>query len=423
MITDPRDVLELLASSQGDPSGSGPDGLVHLTRLPARPGRTVPMPDDLPEVLRRRLALDGIESLWSHQAEVLDLARSGTHTVVATGTASGKSLAYLLPVVERILTDDRATALYLAPTKALAHDQLRAVRRLRLAQVRAASIDGDTPLPERDAIRRTANLLLTNPDLVHHSMLGDHQRWADFLHHLAFVVVDESHVARGVFGSHLALVLRRLGRLAERYGASPTWLLASATIGNPAEHASRLTGRDVVAVTDDGSARGPFDIGLWQPPRDDDGRATSTLRIAGELLGSFVAAGVQALVFARSRRAAEVVAVHARDRLGDASDDEGLLADRVAAYRAGYLADERRELERRLRDGELRGVAATEALELGIDVSGLDAVVLAGWPGTSASFWQRIGRAGRAGGPAAAVLVAQEDPLDQYLVGHPDELL
>jgi DEAD/DEAH box helicase domain-containing protein len=417
-MTDPRDVLDLLARTSDGDGG----GLVHVAPLPDRRADDAALPDDLPEALVDRLGLLGVDRLWRHQLTMLELARAGRHAIVATATASGKSLAMQLPVLERLLTDDRATALYLAPTKALAHDQLRALRALRLPQIRAAVIDGDTPRSERDAIRRTANLVLTNPDLVHHSLLGDHRRWADLLHRLTHVLVDEAHTARGVFGGHVALVLRRLRRIAERYGAMPTWLLATATIGNPSEHASRLCGLEVEAVTADGAPRGPLTIGLWEPP-DDDGHRRSTLREAGGLLASLVAADVQTLVFTRGRKAAEVVALIARERLGDASADGVPLADRVAAYRAGYLAEDRRALEDGLRTGALRGVAATQALELGIDVSGLDAVVLAGWPGTTASFWQRVGRAGRRGGPAIAVLVAEEDPLDQYLLRHPEALL
>ena len=425
-------MLELLAGSRpdaGDDAAPGddaePSGLIHLERLPARPSRTEPIPEDLPAVLRSRLELLGVHELWSHQAEVLARARAGEHLVVATGTASGKSLAYQLPTIERLLVDDRSVALYLAPTKALAHDQLRAVRGFKLPQIRAAVLDGDTPRPERDAIRRTANWILTNPDLLHRSVLPNHRFWAELFHRLSVVVVDESHVARGVFGSHVSLVLRRLRRVAERYDAEPTFLLASATVGNPAEHASELTGLAVSAVERDGSPRGPLDLGLWLPPLEEqrEGRR-SMLRETADLLGSFVAAEVQTLVFTRSRKGAEVVALAAKERLADALAADGTpLADAVGAYRAGYLPSERRQLEADLRSGVMRGVAATEALELGIDVSGLDAVLLAGWPGTAAAFWQRIGRAGRTGGAAVGVLIAQEDPLDHYLVTHPDELV
>ncbi len=407
---------------------------MHLQRLPARTAEPTAIPPELPGALRSCLANAGIEALWSHQAEARGRILSGEHVVLATGTASGKSLAYQLPAAERILADDRSVVLYLAPTKALARDQLRAVRSLGLPGVRAAVVDGDTPPDERTAVRRSANWVLTNPDLLHASILGDHRRWAEVLHRLALVVIDESHTARGVFGSHVALVLRRLRRLLERYGAEPTFVLTSATIGNPAEHARALTGLPVTAVTRDGSPRGAMDLGVWLPPTDASGdRRTSTLEQCASLLSSFVAAGVQTLAFAGSRRATEVIAVTAQRRLADAGSGTGSaerageggelpLAERVAAYRAGYLADERRALERRLRSGELLGVAATEALELGIDVSGLDAVLLAGWPGTSTAFWQRLGRAGRAGTAAVGVLIAAEDPLDHYLVRHPEEL-
>ena len=400
-------------------------GLVHLERLPARAARTVAMPGDLPAELITRLDELGVTQLWSHQAEALRRSRDGEHLVLATGTASGKSLAYQLPALERLAADDRSVVLQLSPTKALAHDQLRALRQLRLPWLRAAVLDGDTPHPEREAVRRSANWIVTNPDLVHASLLGAHQRWADVLHRCAIVIVDEAHVARGVFGSHVALVLRRLRRLLERYGADPRFLLASATIGNPEAHAGALTGLPVTAVVGDGSPHGPLHLGLWLPPLEEDGqRRRSSLREAAHLLAAFVAADVQTLTFTRSRKAAEVVALIARERLADQHDGTGQpLAGMVAAYRAGYLAAERRELEEGLREGRLRGVAATEALELGIDVTGLDAVVLAGWPGTTASFWQRVGRAGRRGAAAASVLVAEEDPLDHYLVTHPRELL
>ena len=363
----------------------------------------MPLPDDLPPLLRSRLELAGVDGLYLHQAEVRDRVRAGEHVVVATGTASGKSLAYQLPVIESILADDTTSAIYLAPTKALARDQLRAIRDLRIPQVRAAVVDGDTDRAERDAIRRTANWILTNPDLLHHSLLPGHARWGDLLHRLRYVIVDEAHVARGVFGGHVALVLRRLRRLCERYDADPQFLLASATIGNPGEHAGRLVGSPVTEVTVDGAPRGPMDLGLWQPPFTDVdlGTRRSLLRECGDLLASFVAADVQTLVFTTSRKAAELISSMARDRLqgGDSFTDEQL-ADVMRTYRAGYLPSERRELEADLRAGRIVGLAATEALELGIDVSGLDAVLLAGYPGTIARFWQRLGRAGRTGGAA-----------------------
>ena len=410
-------ILDLDAADAG--------GLVHLERLPGRRARTVPLPADLPDDLAGMLRRGGIEELWTHQAETRARARAGEHLVVATGTASGKSLAYQLPALEALHADDRSVVLHLSPTKALAHDQLRALRQLRLPWLRAAVLDGDTSMPEREAVRRTANWILTNPDLLHASLLGSHQRWADVLHRCRVVIIDESHVARGVFGSHVSLVLRRLRRLLERYGADPLFLLASATIGNAGEHASALTGLQVGEVVADGAPRGPVDLGLWLPPLEEDGeRRRSTLRESAILLASFVGAGVQTLAFTRSRKGAEIIAQIARERLADTVDDTGApLSDGIAAYRGGYLAEDRRAIEDGLRAGTLTGVAATEALELGIDVVGLDAVVLAGWPGTTASFWQRVGRAGRQASAAAAVLVAQEDPLDHYLVTHPRRLL
>lgn len=417
-----------LLGSRASHLGSGKDGafgdhegLVHLTNIPAREARTVPLPADLPPLLVDRLQRMGADELYVHQLAVRDHAKAGRHVVVATGTASGKSLAYQLPILEAILADDRTNTLYLSPTKALARDQLRALRALKIPQLRAAVVDGDTSREERMAIQKTANFLLTNPDLVHHSILPMHSSWATFLARLQFVVIDEAHVARGVFGSHVSLIIRRLRRLCARYGADPTFLLASATIGNPAEHASTLTGVDVIAVTDDGSARGPLDLGLWQPPFTDEAAGTrrSLLRETGDLLASFVGGQIQTLAFTRSRKAAELIATFARERLGD--DDP--LRDLVRTYRAGYLPQERRDLEADLRAGRIMGLAATEALELGIDVAGLDAVILAGYPGTIARFWQRLGRAGRAGAAAVGVLVAADDPLDQYLVNHPEELL
>ncbi|QBI21951.1 DEAD/DEAH box helicase [Egibacter rhizosphaerae] len=383
-------------------------------RLPARPARTVPLPDDLPPVLRQRLADANVAQLFTHQAEAHARLRAGRHTVVATGTASGKSLCYQLPLLERLTGDDRATALYLAPTKALARDQLRALRDFRLPHVRAAAYDGDTPRHERDAVRRTANVVLTNPDMLHTGLLPHHRRWADFLHRLEFVVIDELHTARGVFGAHVAAVLRRLRRVAERYGAAPTFAFASATIANPGEHAHHLTGLDVDEITVDGSPRPAVTLSLWDPPLTDPDAGTrrSTLAETSDLLSGMVQAGPATLAFVKSRKAAELVAAAARERVGD----------RVLAYRAGLLPEERRHVERGLTDGSLRGVAATDALELGVDVGNLDAVVIAGWPGTAASLWQQAGRAGRRDREAVVVFVADDDPLDRYLLRHPEHL-
>jgi DEAD/DEAH box helicase domain-containing protein len=404
------------------PSARGAPRIAALQHLPARPARTVPLPEHLPGLLAQRLELLGIDTLYSHQAEALTHVRAGRHVVIATGTASGKSLCYQLPLIERLLRDDKATALYLAPTKALAHDQLRALRDFRLPHVRAAAYDGDTPRAEREAIRRTANVLLTNPDMLHVGLLPSHRRWGDFLHRLALVIVDECHVARGVFGSHVAAILRRLRRVCGHYSAAPVFVMASATIGNPGDHAHALTGLDVAEVVDDGSPRPPVAFALWEPPLTDEasGARRSTLAETAGLLAGLVKHGPATLAFVKSRKGAELVAASARRLL--AADGAETEAEAVLAYRGGHLPEERRAVERGLIDGSVRGVATTDALELGVDVGSLDAVVVAGWPGTVASLWQQVGRAGRRGREALAVFVAADNPLDHYLLANPSQL-
>ena len=414
----------LLARLLLDPSRV--DRVTHVEHVPARVGRHADWPVWADPLLVDRLRLAGVERPWQHQVQAAELAHGGTSVVVATGTASGKSLAYLLPVLTTLLGDDRAGALYLAPTKALATDQLRAVRALNLMAVRAATFDGDTPREERDWVRRHGRLVLTNPDMLHRGILPRHADWASYLRGLKYVVVDECHSYRGVFGSHVALVLRRLRRLCERYGAAPVFILASATASDPEVSASRLTGLPVSAVTDDASPRGTTEFALWEPPllagfggeNDAPVRRSATAE-TGDLLADLVVEGARTIAFVRSRRGAESVSLSARRALSQAAPS---LVDKVAAYRGGYLPEERRELERRLQSGDLVGVAATNALELGLDVSGLDAVVLTGWPGTVASVWQQAGRAGRTGQGALAVFVARDDPLDTYLVHHPQAL-
>ncbi|EEP72898.1 DEAD/DEAH box helicase domain-containing protein [Micromonospora sp. ATCC 39149] len=412
-------------------TGADADPVTHVERVPARAGEQVPWPRWAPEELRAAFARRGVVAPWRHQAEAADLAYAGTHVVVATGTASGKSLAYQLPALATLLADPRATVLYLAPTKALAADQLRAVAGLELDGVRPACYDGDTPRAERDWIRRHSRFVLTNPDMLHHGILPGHAHWSGFLRRLAYVIVDECHTYRGVFGSHVAHVLRRLRRQCARFGRTPIMVLASATSGDPATAAGRLTGLPVAAVTDDASPRGGVTFALWEPPllpgADDPAVGAvdlapvrrSALRETAGLLADAVAAGVRTLAFVRSRKGAEVVAATARRALDEAVPG---LGGRVAAYRAGYLREERRELERALLHGDLLGLASTNALELGVDLVGLDAVLICGWPGTRASLWQQAGRAGRSGGEALAVLVARDDPLDTYLVHHPEAL-
>ncbi|MFC4908959.1 DEAD/DEAH box helicase [Actinomadura gamaensis] len=571
-----------------DPSRRG--RITHVQRVPARQGRRAGWPSWAPQPLLDRLRAAGIEAPWAHQTRAADLAHAGHSVIIATGTASGKSLAYLLPSIAAIYTDstvpaprtptntshlapapfapvtqttppapdaaqaqnadtareaDRGssnaqsasaairpgasqpeesgsgaltdsqgatptqnttasqsttprqsttagqsttvgkssavgqnataspsatdeqsatgsrattgsqaasdaqgttegrkgaagrsaagrgrfagegTVLYLSPTKALAADQLRAVRALHLPRVRAATYDGDTPRDERAWVRQHANYVLTNPDMLHRSILPAHARWSGFLRRLRYVIVDEAHGYRGVFGSHVAQIIRRLRRICARYGAYPTFILASATTSEPATAASRLTGLDVIAVDDDTSPRGPATFALWEPPltdlRGEHGapvRRTATAE-AGDLLADLVVENVQTLAFVRSRKGAESVALGAKRALEESAPE---LAGQVAAYRAGYLPEERRALEASLRSRELVGLASTNALELGVDVSGLDAVLVCGWPGTRASLWQQAGRAGRSGQSALTVLVARDDPLDTYLVHHPEAI-
>jgi DEAD/DEAH box helicase domain-containing protein len=411
------DPQAFLSSLTADPGVA--ESLLSVREIPARSSVLEPFPEDLPQLLVDRLGLLGIAGLYPHQTRGLELLRAGTNVVIATGTASGKTLVYTTAFAESALTGAKATALFLFPTKALARDQLRAVRALKLPQVKAAVYDGDTPQAERPLIRRNANLVLTNPDMLHLSLLPDHARWSDFFLRLSLVVVDEAHVCRGVFGSHVSLVLRRLRRLVEHYGGRPRWCLASATVGNPGELAGRLTGVDVTEVLDDGSPGGEKLFALWNPPVIDaeTGARRSALGEASWIVGKLAASGARTIGFTRSRRGAELLAEFARREVGDARLRAG-----ITSYRAGYLAEDRRRIERQLAEGELIAVASTNALELGIDIGSLDAAVLVGYPGTRASMWQQAGRAGRGAGGSLAVLVAQDDPLDQYLVHHPGDL-
>ncbi|GAA0939433.1 DEAD/DEAH box helicase [Actinocorallia libanotica] len=365
----------------------------------------------MPDPVRAAL---GFPELWEHQVRAASLAHGGDSVIIATGTASGKSLAYLLPALSAAAEDE--TTLYLAPTKALARDQERFVTSLEIPGVRASSYDGDSSPDSRDWIRRYANIVLTNPDMLHYGVLPGHSRWASFLRRLRYVVIDEAHGYRGVFGSHVAQILRRLRRVCARYGSSPVFVLASATVSDPAASAAVLTGLPVEAVVEDGSPRGAMTFAFWEPPLLEDEIRRPAPAETADLLADLVAEGAQTLAFVRSRRGVETVSLAARRDLAEAAPD---LVERVAAYRGGYLPEERRALEAGLRDRSLLGLATTNALELGIDISGLDAVLICGWPGTRASLWQQAGRAGRGGQDALAVLIARDDPLDTYLVHHP----
>ena len=385
---------------------------------PAREARTEPLPADLDPRVASTLVANGVTALYRHQAETWNAARRGENVVVTTGTASGKSLAFNLPVLDAIAREPKARALYVYPTKALAQDQARALAELRLKGLRPAIYDGDTPPEQRWQIRKWSNLILTNPDLLHVGLLPHHDRWGDVLSNLRFVVVDEAHVYRGVFGSHVANVLRRLRRLARIYDADPRFLLATATIANAGALALALTGEPATLVESDTSPRAEREVAIWNPPLLDAGLGlrASALGDAARLLSQLASRDLRTICFAKSRKAAELIHRFTVERV------DGETGRRLAPYRAGYTAEQRREIERRLVDGELLGVTATDALELGIDIGHLDCAISVGFPGTVASLRQQWGRAGRRD-RGLAVLIASEDALDQFFAREPDALL
>lgn len=406
--------------------------LTHLRHEPARHSVTTAWPEWVEPSLREYLISTGITSLYSHQASVATAAHSGRDVVVATGTASGKSLGYQLPILTTLATDPTASALYISPTKALAQDQQQSITAMctgapGLRHIMTATYDGDTLAALRRTIRDDARLIITNPDMIHTSMLRFPQQWARLLRSLRYIVIDEAHAYRGVFGAHVSLVLRRLLRLTTRPDIS--LIIASATNADPIAHATRLSGRDNwECITADGSPRGERTIALWEPGLlpDATGEHGAPVRRsanaeAAELMGQLVAQGARTLTFVRSRRGAEYVALGAATELSTAGRSAD--ARRIAAYRAGYTADDRRDLERRLDNGELLGVATTNALELGIDVGGLDCVISTGFPGTISSFHQQAGRAGRRGQGSLVMLVSSDNPLDTFLINHPEALL
>lgn len=407
------------------------DRLAHLEQVPPREAVFADWPTWASADVVAAFVARGIERPWQHQAVAAEAAHEGSHVIVSTGTASGKSLAYQLPALTAI-RDGRgprgergAGVLYLAPTKALAQDQLTGLRELGV-DVRAVTHDGDSTREQRDWARDFGEYILTNPDMLHRSLLPGHQRWTAYFRSLRYVVIDECHHYRGVFGAHVSHVLRRLRRICALYGSSPTFILASATVAEPSIAGERLTGLPVLPVTADASPRGELSIALWQPPLTSHaGENGAPVRRAAsaetaDLLADLVSSDVRTLAFVRSRVGAEQVALTAAAELEEVDPS---LPGRVASYRGGYLPEERRAIEASLRSGELLGLAATNALELGIDISGLDAVVLAGYPGRRSAFWQQIGRAGRGAGDALGIMVARDDPLDTYLVTHPDALL
>lgn len=426
--------------------------ITHVRDLPGRDPQYAPWPDWVLPAAQRWLTDQGIDELYTHQAATANLAWDGTHVVVATGTASGKTLGYQLPILTMLADDPTASALYLSPTKALGADQLRsftellngatsmaedAAQRRLLQGAYPAQYDGDTPTDDRSWIRDHSRFVLTNPDMLHLSILGKHGSWLRLLRTLKYLVIDECHAYRGAFGSNVAIEMRRLLRLARHYGSTPTVILASATTSHPAEAASRLIGMPVTAITEDGSPQGERTIALWEPPvipgvEGENGaqiRRAATKEAAG-IMADLATEGARTLAFVRSRRGAENTALDTQHALisqgerGELPLDRALaLAEQIGAYRAGYLAEDRRRLEHELNDGTLLGAATTNALELGVDIAGLDAVVIAGFPGTIASFWQQSGRAGRRNQGSLVVLIARSDPLDSYLIHHPETLL
>jgi DEAD/DEAH box helicase domain-containing protein len=404
--------------------------VVHVERLRARRAHYGSLDRPLPPALHAALRDIGADRLFSHQAQAINAVRAGQHVILSTGTASGKTLAYNVPVLEALLADPHARALYLFPTKALAHDQLRGLHELSQGEMaglglghrRFGTYDGDTARSARSRLRREASVVLTNPDMLHLGILPNHTLWADFFANLRFVVVDEAHVYRGVFGSHVGCVLRRLWRVCAHYGSAPQIIACSATIANPGEHLRRLASVEPIVIKDDSAPTGARDFVLWDPPFVDRARtARRSANIeAARLFAHLVQSGIRTIAFTRARRVAELILLYARRML---EEDAPTLVDRVRAYRAGYRPERRREIERGLRPGGgLLGVTATSALELGIDIGDLDASLLIGFPGTIASVWQQAGRAGRGTRHALSVLIALDNPLDQYFMRHPGDL-
>ncbi|MGO1069805.1 DEAD/DEAH box helicase [Lysobacter sp. CA199] len=388
--------------------------------IPGRQGRYAPLPEDLPESLKAALRARGIERLYSHQAQAWEATQAGEHVAVVTPTASGKSLCYTLPVVAAAMTRG-AKALYLFPTKALAQDQVAELLELNRAGelgVKAFTFDGDTPGDARQAIRLHGDIVVSNPDMLHQAILPHHTKWAQFFENLRYIVIDEIHTYRGVFGSHVAGVLRRLRRICAFYGVQPQFILCSATIGNPQAHAEALIERPVRAILDSGAPTGDKHVLLWNPPvvNADLGLRASARSQSNRIARIAIKAGLKTLVFAQTRLMVEVLTKY----LKDVFDHDPRKPARIRAYRGGYLPSERREAERAMRDGRIDGIVSTSALELGVDIGALDVVVLNGYPGSVAATWQRFGRAGRRQQPSLGVMVASSQPLDQYVVRHPD---
>lgn len=388
---------------------------------PSRAAQTHPFPTNLPAPLREALSTRNIFSLYSHQHSAWNHVRAGRNIILATGTASGKTLAYNLPVLAEMLHNPEARALYLFPTKALSQDQFSNLQSFHspIINLKSSIYDGDTPQKDRPSIRKNARIVLSNPDMLHTGILPHHTSWSDFFSNLKFIVIDEAHTYRGVFGSHVANVIRRLRRVANFHGAQPQFILASATIGNPKELAEHLIEKSVELIDNDGSSRGERHFVIYNPPVTDAalGLRKSSLLESVRLANDLLARDIQAVVFARTRRSVEILLTYLQSPI---DNRKSIAANQIRGYRSGYLPHQRREIEQGLRDGSVKTVVATNALELGIDIGGLGAAILVGYPGTIASTRQQAGRAGRGDAPAVSVLVASPNPLDQFLAHHPE---
>ena len=396
--------------------------IVHVENVAARAATSAETRAPLHPEVQGSLERKGFWPLYSHQAQAIDALETGHNVIVSTPAASGKSLCYHVPVLASILENRGSRAIYIYPTKALAQDQLRGLAGLGEGlPLQAAIFDGDTPRSERSSIKKSSQVLLTNPDMLHLGILPNHKTWSRLLQGLRYVVLDESHVYRGVFGSHVANVLRRLRRICRLYGSDPQYILCSATIANPGELAEGLTGLSFEVIDEDGAPYGGKRFALWNPPVIDEAKATrrSTNAEAATLFSELVGNDIRTITFVRTRRAAELVYLYARGRLDEQTPG---LGSKIQPYRSSYLPEDRRRIERALFDGELMGVAATNALELGIDVGSLGATVITGYPGSIASTWQQAGRSGRRRGVSLSIMVAQDNPLDQYLMNHPEAL-
>lgn len=408
---------KLLSHWRAEPTIGG--NVVDWRTLPAREAQYVPMPDELHPILRGVMTERGFTNLYSHQAATWKQTQQGKDVVVVTGTASGKTLAYNLPVLDRLVRIPEGRALYIFPTKALAQDQKDELDQMNTFlpkdnRVPAATYDGDTTQSARPKIRKNARIIISNPDMLHMGILPYHAKWAEFFANLQYIVIDEMHTYRGVFGSHVANVLRRLKRVTQFYGASPQFIMTSATIANPIELAGKLIEKRAVLVDEDGAPRGPKHFLIYNPPivNEDLGIRRSVLQESVRLAQDLLTYDVQTILFGRGRRTVEVMLNYLREGNGN--------PEQIRGYRGGYLPRQRREIEAGLRSGEVRGVVATNALELGIDIGGMDAAVLAGYPGTIAASWQQAGRAGRAEDVSLAALVTSANPLDQFLARHPE---